>query len=49
MSLLAGSFLWYLGEFIVLVLVAVLGIFIGKELRKRKDKKQEKEALNENE
>ncbi len=42
MDLLLGNVLWYSGLFIVLIAVAVAGVFVGKTLRVRKDNKQER-------
>ena len=41
------AFLYYACLFVVLVLVAVAGVFVGKKLRDRKDAKKSKEAESE--
>ena len=41
------AFLYYACLFVVLVLVAVAGVFVGKKLRDRKDTKKSKEAESE--
>lgn len=34
---LAGAIIYYVGSFIVMVACAVVGVFLGKTLRQRKD------------
>ena len=41
------AFLYYACLFVVLVLVAVAGVFVGKKLRDMKDAKKSKEAESE--
>lgn len=41
------AFLYYACLFVVLVLVAAAGVFVGKKLRDRKDAKKSKEAESE--
>ena len=39
-GLFFGSVLWYTGLFIVIVAVAIAGVFVGKKLREKKDAKE---------
>lgn len=44
---LVGWFLQYFIIFLILVLIAVAGFFVGKKLRERKDAKAAAAAINE--
>ena len=44
-GLFFGSVLWYTGLFIVIVAVAIAGVFVGKKLREKKDAKEKTFAL----